>query len=50
MPGFIARNDSSLPIPARDFLTHELDYSECARGFELLASREAFKVGLNFGK
>ena len=37
-------------IPARDFLTHELDYAECARGFELLASREAFKVGLNFGK
>ncbi len=37
-------------IPARDFLTHELDYTECARGFELLASREAFKVGLNFGK
>lgn len=37
-------------IPARDFLTHEIHYSECARGFELLASREAFKVGLNFGK
>jgi threonine dehydrogenase-like Zn-dependent dehydrogenase len=36
-------------IPARGFLTHEIDYSECARGFELLASREAFKVGLNFG-
>lgn len=41
------RNDG---IPARDFLTHELDYTECARGFELLASRQAFKVGLNFGK
>jgi threonine dehydrogenase-like Zn-dependent dehydrogenase len=37
-------------IPAREFLTHELDYTECARGFELLASREAFKVGLNFAK
>lgn len=35
-------------IPAREFLTHELDYTECARGFELLATREAFKVGLQF--
>ena len=35
-------------IPARAFLTHELDYRECARGFELLESREAFKVGLHF--
>jgi threonine dehydrogenase-like Zn-dependent dehydrogenase len=37
-------------IPSRDFLTHELDYTECARGFELLESREAFKVGLTFSK
>jgi len=35
-------------IPAREFVTHELDYTECERGFELLASREAFKVGLHF--
>ena len=35
-------------IPARDFLTHELDYTECAHGLDLLASREAFKVGLDF--
>jgi threonine dehydrogenase-like Zn-dependent dehydrogenase len=37
-------------IPAREFLTHEIDYRECARGFELLATREAFKVGLAFGR
>lgn len=37
-------------IPAREFLTHELDWTECERGFELLASREAFKVGLAFDK
>lgn len=35
-------------IPAREFVTHDLDYTECARGFELLAAREAFKVGLWF--
>ena len=35
-------------IPAREFVTHELDCTDCARGFELLASREAFKVGLRF--
>jgi threonine dehydrogenase-like Zn-dependent dehydrogenase len=37
-------------IPAREFVSHELDYLECARGFELLASRQAFKVGLRFEK
>lgn len=35
-------------ILAREFITHELNFSECQRGFELLASREAFKVGLTF--
>jgi threonine dehydrogenase-like Zn-dependent dehydrogenase len=35
-------------IPAREFLSHELDFRECARGFELLARRQAFKVGLRF--
>ena len=35
-------------IPAREFVSHELDYWDCARGFELLAARQAFKVGLWF--
>lgn len=30
------------------FVTHELNFTECLRGADLLASREAFKVGLRF--
>ncbi|MDP2990341.1 MAG: zinc-binding dehydrogenase, partial [Kiritimatiellota bacterium] len=35
-------------IPAREFVSHELGFTECAHAFELLANRKAFKVGLKF--
>lgn len=32
-------------IPAREFVSHELAFTECNKGFQLLKRREAFKVG-----
>lgn len=51
----LARNEVMVQIikenvPGRGFVSHEIDFTECAKGFELLESREAFKVGLNFGE
>jgi threonine dehydrogenase-like Zn-dependent dehydrogenase len=35
-------------IPGKEFVSHTLHFTEAAKGFELLASKEAFKVGLLF--
>jgi threonine dehydrogenase-like Zn-dependent dehydrogenase len=35
-------------IPGREFVSHTMHFTEAAKGFELLASKKAFKVGLVF--
>ena len=48
----LREQDKQTPRLEKEFrhLPHELDHTECARGSELLASREASRMGLNFGK